>query len=93
MLRAVSAWRFAPSRYAPAGVWETYAIAPCAKHFSTNIYPYAIYMFLFGKTGLCLSAPSALAQTTAHRQDCCAKLGARRSARKSRATVQEVLGN
>ena len=81
MLRVVSTWQFAPNRYAPAGVWETYAFAPCAKHFATNTHPYSIYMFLRVKLGLCLSAPSYLAQTTAHRQDCCVKLGAWRNTR------------
>jgi hypothetical protein len=84
MLRVVSAWQFAPNRYAPAGVWETYAFAPCAKHFVTNTYSYSIYMFLIVKSGLCLSAPSYLAQTTAHRRVCCEKLGARRKTRLAR---------
>lgn len=81
MLRVVSAWQFAPKRYAPAGVWETYAFAPCAKHFVTNTHPYSIYMFSNVKSWLCLSAPSYAAQATAHHRDSCEKLGAWRSTR------------
>ena len=79
MLRVVSTSQFAPDRSAPAGVWETYAFAPCAKHFVTNTHSYIIYMFLNVKSGLCLSAPSYAAQATAQHQDCCLKLGAWRN--------------
>ena len=81
MLRVVSAWQFAPKRYATARVWETYAFAPCAKHFVTNARPYIIYRFLNVKSGLCLSAPSYAAQATAHHRDSCEKLGAWRNTR------------
>ena len=84
MLRAVSTWQFAPGKNAPAGVWETYAFAPCAKHFATNTQPYIIYMFLNEKSGLCLSAPSCAAQATARQRDSCEKLGAWRSTRLDR---------
>ena len=81
MLRVVSTWQFASDRYAPARVWETYAFAPCAKHFVTNTHSLIIYMFLNVKSGLCLSAPSYAAQATSHHRDSYEKLGAWRNTR------------
>ena len=79
MLHVVSAWQFSPNRYVPAGVRETYAFAPCAKHFTTNTRTHLIHLFLKLKSDLCLIAPGLLAQTAAHLQDCCVKLGAWRN--------------
>jgi hypothetical protein len=81
MQSIASALRFAPDMRAPACFAETYAVAPCAKLISTNAYPCLIFMVLKKELGVCLSAPSSVAQATAHHRDSCEKLGAWRSTR------------